>query len=189
MKKETLHNTRTRRALIEAFRVLVNQKDFDKITVREITELAEVSRNSFYSYFRNIDDLLNDVVCERIAGCYYVEETGHWCSWEESRENLIAFFDENRDFLADVFRGADGFRRSFFYELCMSILELAVEKRGFTLPYDQRVFLAGGLSALVTDWLFKRREVSPRSFAERLYAGLQRELGQTGEYKTEERTD
>ena len=115
MKKETVHNTRTRRALIEAFRELVNRKDFDRITVREITELAEVSRNSFYTYFRNTDDLLNDVVRERILGCYYVEETDHWCGWEESKGNLIAFFDENRDFLADVFRGADGFRRSYFY--------------------------------------------------------------------------
>ena len=124
MKRQMIRNTRTRQALIDAFRILVNQKDYDEISVKEITELAEVNRNSFYNYFRNIDDLLHDIIFERIVGCYYVEEEDHWCGWEESGERLVAFFedDDNRGFIADVFRGADGFRRAFFYDVCLYIL-------------------------------------------------------------------
>ena len=176
MKKQTIRKTGTRRAIIEAFRVLVNCKDFDRITVREITDLAGVSRNSFYSYFRNTEDLLNDVVHDRILGCYWREEDGRWCAWDESKEALIAFFDENRDFLADVFRGSDGFRRSFFFELCLDILDLAEIKSGFRLPEDRNIFLAGGLSALLTDWLFNQRTVSPRAFTEVLYTELRRRI-------------
>lgn len=180
MKKETHRHTGTRRALIEAFRELANRKDFDRITVREIADLAGVSRNSFYNYYRNTDDLLDDVVRERLAGCYYIEETDHWCGWEESKENLIAFFDDNRDFLADVFRGADGFRHAYFFDLCMEILDLCTQKIGWSLPADEKMFLAGGLGALVTDWLFRQREVSPRAFADWLYRGLRNNLAAFG---------
>ena len=180
MRKEIHRRTGTRRALIEAFRDLVNRKDFDRITVREIAELAGVSRNSFYSYYANTADLLDDVVHERIVGCYYVEETDHWCGWEESKENLTAFFDENRDFLADVFCGAEDFRRTYFFGLCMDILDLAAQKLGWSLPADEKMFLAGGLGALVTDWLFRQRDVTPRAFADWLYSGLQKNLADFG---------
>lgn len=174
MKKEMIRNTRTRRALINAFRDLVNRKDYDEITVKEITELAEVNRNSFYNYFKSIDDLLHDVIFERIVSCYYQEETDHWCLWEESAENLVNFFedDNNRDFIADVFRGADDFRRAFFYGVCLHILDLSCEHSDFRISHDVKIFLAGGLSAMLTDWLFFQRSVSPREFVEHLYAQL-----------------
>ena len=174
MKKEMIRNTRTRQALIEAFRILVNQKDYDDITVKEITELAKVNRNSFYNYFRNIDDLLHDVVFERLVGCYYIEEKDHWCSWEESAENFAAFFedDDNRGFIADVFRGADDFRRAFFYDVCLHILDLAAQHSALRISHDRKIFLAGGLSAMLTDWLFSQRSIPPRAFVEHVYAQL-----------------
>jgi AcrR family transcriptional regulator len=168
MKKELVRNTRTRRALIEAFRTLVNQKEYSKITVREIAELAEVNRNSFYNHFRNIDDLLNDVVVERLVHCY-VSEDGIWYSWDESKENLISFFEENRDFLPDVFRGDNGYHRSYFYDICMTILEQAEQAGQLHLPYGRQIFLAGGVSAMLTDWLFCRRSITTREFADVLY--------------------
>ena len=178
MKREMIRNTRTRQALIDAFRVLVNQKDYDEITVREIAELAVVNRNSFYNYFRNIDDLLHDIIFERIVGCYYIEEEDHWCGWEESAEKLVGFFedDDNRGFIADVFRGADGFRRAFFYEVCRYILDLAAQHSGLQIRHEQKIFLAGGLSAMLTDWLFSRHSISPRAFVEDLYARLRPQL-------------
>lgn len=178
MKRQMIRNTRTRQALIDAFRILVNQRDYDEITVKEITELAEVNRNSFYNYFRNIDDLLHDIIFERIVGCYYIEEEDHWCGWEESGERLVAFFedDDNRGFIADVFREADGFRRAFFYDVCLYILDLAEQHSELRLSHDQRVFLAGGLSAMLADWLFIQRSVPPRAFVGHLYAQLRPHL-------------
>ena len=187
MKKQMIRNTRTRQALIDAFRILVNQRDYDEITVKEITELAEVNRNSFYNYFKNIDDLLHDIVFERIVGCYYVEETGHWCGWEESAEKLTGFFedDDNRGFIADVFRGADGFRRAFFYEVCLCILDLAGQYCGLQISHEQKIFLAGGLSARLTDWLFSQRSIPPRAFVENLYAQLRPQMSGDAGRRTE----
>lgn len=179
MKKKMIRNTRTRRALIEAFRVIVNQKDYGKITVREITELAEVNRNSFYNYFKNIEDMLNDIVYERIQNCYYDEETDTWLDQEMSKSEIIAFFEENREFLASVFADKQEVSTAFFLDLCNTLLQQAAKSGLLELDHNQRVFLAGGFSTLLTDWLFYQSEVPPRDFIEDLYRRLPNWLRET----------
>ena len=48
----------TQQAMIDVFMALLKEKSFDKITVKEIIEWAEVNRNTFYYHFLDINDLL-----------------------------------------------------------------------------------------------------------------------------------
>ena len=41
--------TKTRKAIYQAFLQLLNQKDYEAITVQEIIDLADVGRSTFYS--------------------------------------------------------------------------------------------------------------------------------------------
>lgn len=50
---------RTRGYIQGAFRELLNEKGFKSITVREITERAEVNRATFYAHYADKYDLLN----------------------------------------------------------------------------------------------------------------------------------
>lgn len=49
---------RTRRALGTALVELMLASEFDAITVQQVLEKAKVGRSTFYSHFRNTDDLL-----------------------------------------------------------------------------------------------------------------------------------
>ncbi|WP_225725824.1 MULTISPECIES: TetR/AcrR family transcriptional regulator [unclassified Nocardia] len=49
---------RTRRRLAEALLDLTQEKDFDAISITDITERADVSRVTFYDHYRDRDDLL-----------------------------------------------------------------------------------------------------------------------------------
>lgn len=54
-----LRMTRTKQALINSFYYLVSKKDFEKITIADITKHAEVNRATFYSHFDDKYELLD----------------------------------------------------------------------------------------------------------------------------------
>lgn len=49
---------RTKRALQEALRSLILQKGYDRVTVQDVIDRADVGRATFYAHFRDKDDLL-----------------------------------------------------------------------------------------------------------------------------------
>lgn len=57
---------RTKRAIRYAFADLLSQKDINDITIREIADLADINRKTFYNYYSGIyqivDEIENEVV-------------------------------------------------------------------------------------------------------------------------------
>jgi AcrR family transcriptional regulator len=53
---------RTRQLLVEALRDLLHTRRYDTISVRDITERADVGRSTFYAHFTDKDDLLVESV-------------------------------------------------------------------------------------------------------------------------------
>lgn len=65
-------STRTRHLIIESFIILSNNKEFTAITVKDITEKAQINRATFYNHFLDKYDLLEKVVSEKLRldlGC------------------------------------------------------------------------------------------------------------------------
>lgn len=80
----------TKRAIIDSFWTLLNEKSLDKITVKDIIELAEINRNTFYYHFDDLYALLYTV---------FREES------ERYRSNI----DENGTFYEEYIRAASIF--------------------------------------------------------------------------------
>lgn len=57
---------RTRARLREAFTALLQEKPVEEITVRELTDLADVNRGTFYGHYRDIYDLLEQMKGEAL---------------------------------------------------------------------------------------------------------------------------
>lgn len=53
---------KSRQAIMDAFTKLMLEKDFEKITINEIAELANVNRGTVYSHYVDIFDLLNQCI-------------------------------------------------------------------------------------------------------------------------------
>jgi len=56
--KTDRRSAKTQQALMRAMSVLVDRKPYNKISVRDLIQEADVARSSFYAHFRDKDDLL-----------------------------------------------------------------------------------------------------------------------------------
>ena len=57
-KKEDRRVRRTRKLLTQALTQLLQEKQVNEITVKELTDLADMNRGTFYLYYRDIYDML-----------------------------------------------------------------------------------------------------------------------------------
>ena len=58
---------RTKKLLRECLFALLETKTIDEITVKELTEAADVNRSTFYFYYRDINDMMKQIQSEIYA--------------------------------------------------------------------------------------------------------------------------
>lgn len=56
------HMNRTKNAIIEAFWQLLEEKPYNKITVKDIVDSCQINRNTFYYHFHDIPELLENTI-------------------------------------------------------------------------------------------------------------------------------
>lgn len=61
---------RTKKAIRESFFSLLEEKDFEKISIRDLTDRAMISRNTFYLHYCDKYDLLNHICDELMRSLY-----------------------------------------------------------------------------------------------------------------------
>ena len=84
----------------------LDRKPISQISVKEISEACEISRNTFYYYYQDIYAVLSDIFerdLERVIGKYNV--TG---SWEESFIWATSFAMEHRRCIYHVYQVLSG---------------------------------------------------------------------------------
>lgn len=52
---------KTKKAIIAAFITLLQQKNISKITITELSKLADIDRKTFYLHYNSIEELYNDL--------------------------------------------------------------------------------------------------------------------------------
>ncbi|MDO4846012.1 MAG: helix-turn-helix domain-containing protein, partial [Oscillospiraceae bacterium] len=55
---EDLRVVKTIAAIKRAFDELICEKDFERITVKELCERAQINKKTFYHYYSSLDELL-----------------------------------------------------------------------------------------------------------------------------------
>jgi AcrR family transcriptional regulator len=76
LKNGDRRSSRTRKSLQDALISLILEKRYDKVTVQDVIERANIGRSTFYAHFIDIDDLLlslfdglREVLDQRIKDC------------------------------------------------------------------------------------------------------------------------
>ena len=96
-----LRVVKTRASIKKAFMTLLLKKDFDTISIKEITEFAQIGRKTFYLHYIDKYDLLDQIVSEKLIELEQISEAKRvWVSKKAhsyglSFSKIIEHFYEN----------------------------------------------------------------------------------------------
>lgn len=159
-------NKRTRQAIIESFQKLVSQKSFDKITVDMILQDAEVSRATFYRYFKDKYDVMNQIHIIKVENCIAMSH-----SYEELFYYMLLFSKSNMLMIQQLFSstGVNSFS-SFLAEQTARVIERITRKnrgdQAFTKEETLQVDLVcHGISHVSRRWVSEDYDISPKEAA------------------------
>ena len=91
--------TKTRKAIYNAFLQLLNQKDYETITVQEIIDLANVGRSTFYSHYESKELLLNEL-CKKLF--HHLFERIDQLSTYDYLAHIFQHFKKNQDHVSSL---------------------------------------------------------------------------------------
>ena len=91
--------SKTRKAIYTAFLQLLNQKDYETITVQEIIDLADVGRSTFYSHYES-KELLLDELCQKLF--HHLFERAEHLSPQDYLAHIFQHFKKNQDHVTSL---------------------------------------------------------------------------------------
>lgn len=108
MKKQPYKNALKSQNLIkESFLLLIAHKDISQIRIREIIELADISKGTFYSHYHDIYAVLEDIENENIERLVaFLSENSHTSLLNDFTpfiNELFLYIEEHHDIYQNLF--------------------------------------------------------------------------------------
>ena len=163
---------RTHNIIIDAFTRLIQEHDFNRITVEMIMKKAAISRSTFYRYFKDKYDVMN---------AHYKNLLDYYVSPERSsnyRELCYHLFQYGQDNLkifknaleSTVFNSLRNFIYSYSYETALKITKANRNGQGFTPAEElQADIFCTGICAVYQNMVTQRYRLDPAEAADALF--------------------
>ena len=100
-KKEDRRVRRSKRLLTQALTQLLQTKQINEITVKELAELADMNRGTFYLYYKDVFDMLEKIEDSMFANLDQIislhEDEDMSAQTRPMLEELFSFIEENQE--------------------------------------------------------------------------------------------
>ena len=185
-----LHQDATKQLLTQSLKTLMAQKPLHKISIREITELCGVNRQTFYYHFEDIYDQVRWMY--RQEALELLRRQDGVLVWQDGLLQLFRYLEENRAVCLCTLNslGRDALRRFFFSDL-YDILHRTIDTMAQGLPGEDAAykdmlthFYISALSGMMESWLREELPCTPETLVQMAdtiitdqYAGAQQRLG------------
>lgn len=171
MKKSESKYFNTALRMDEALIALLEVKDLEYISVKEICERAGVNRSTFYLHYETIADLVDEAMesVNRRFLSYFGEHAGDFISEIEKTDlkdlvlitpdylrPYLKFISEHKQVYRAAFRNPNGMQANAKYrDLKRYVLEPILERFGIQEPLRQYyiAFYIEGIIAIIKQWL------------------------------------
>lgn len=175
--KEDRRIRRTKRLLRQALAELMNEKEFKDITVKEITERADLNRGTFYFHYTDTYDLREKIENElsdsfrEVLSSY--QPTPENYSTRQMLEHAVSFVEENKFLIRTLFNNnaGEGLQTKF-----MAVIEQVIVRAAAQLhPSENRMinkyryrFLSYGVIGCLHMWLHEEGSLTSRALVDAL---------------------
>lgn len=132
MKKED-RALATKQKIAAALKTLMAKKPFDKITVRELLEAADVTRPTFYYHFEDIYDLLVWAFNEELLSL--LKKSENCLTWDEGILLALRYIEENRAVCLSAYNGVGrDTLEHFLHESAQNVVRRFIENLSLEIP-------------------------------------------------------
>lgn len=170
---------RTKVSIIDAFLELLSEKNFNDITVSDITRKARIARPTFYLHYKTKQDLLVEYLDEVFKK--YLEEIQPVLNQKDQYTLSIALFNQvqkNEPYLRSLLNGDTTIiiqdkLHQYMQEVFGMQLRAQIGKRSTLIPEDVQKFsiaaVAGMAYSLIVLWLEEGMQHDPEYMGKLLY--------------------
>ena len=159
----------TRMMIQQTFLDLLKKKPISKITVKEICDIAQINRATFYKHYQDPYDLLEQLQNEAIQGLLDMIEASSEKSTEQILLSILTIMKENKDMFKKFAAMKED--KSFSFRLAVSCFnkmnEMRMKNGGSATAFSDIYFsyIAGGTSGIIEYWLRSGMKESPADIA------------------------
>lgn len=164
---------RTKRVLRECLFNLLEEKSIDEITVKELTEAADVNRSTFYFYYNDINDMMMQIQNEifEVFEESVMSKEGKFITTEDFRDYILRFllFCKEYEKICKFVISNDP--NNFLSKKIKKALLTKIPDSEKVFPEDEpkRYLTCFGLSAMwetVIQWMYDGMKVEPEKMAQ-----------------------
>ena len=105
-KKVDLRVKKTKRLIRNSVAALLKEKDVDSITVKEVAELADINRKTFYNYYANVSQVVDEIENEIVETfCMLMKDIDLQSILQDPRnvfQKLIDVLNQDPDLYANL---------------------------------------------------------------------------------------
>ncbi|MBQ8954975.1 MAG: TetR family transcriptional regulator C-terminal domain-containing protein [Clostridia bacterium] len=182
-KKEDRRVRRTKKLLTQALTELLQKKQINEITVKELTDLADMNRGTFYLYYKDMFDMLEkieDSMFEALEGIVSLHEDEDVSAQTKPiLMDLFTFIEDNQE-MCRVLLSPHG-DMNFLHRLnevvrdkCAKAWRGIREEKGDTEFDYHYSFVIFGCAGLIRAWVNRECQESAQQMAELADAMIRR---------------
>jgi AcrR family transcriptional regulator len=181
MKKVDFRVQVSRKLLQDSLLALMKEKPFLQISIKEICEFAGLSRPTFYAYYKDQNDLLQEIEKQTLIEAGTIIRKYKMAAGKTDSREAIGFFQEILQFIANNSNsiqvllsenGDNDFQKKFFRKGIekMSLFKESVSAESRDKEDDKYdfVFVIGGTFTLVREWLRNGMDIPVSKLAKML---------------------
>ncbi len=164
----------TKKAIYYTFIDLLSTKPFDKITIRDIVEVCGINRNTFYYYYSDIYDLLEEIFTNKINEMIEAHKSGK--SWVTSFIKIANEAYEHKKMIYNICSSRSyEYLENYMYRACNQVVVEVVRNiaEDMNVPDADIEFIASfyeyGFVGVLSEWFKTGMREDPLELASQLW--------------------